>query len=63
MGDRRIFLKSLRDTSFNKDLSNEPTFGRIHLTGQYLLIFISGLIFSGNKAGFWLWKAEKTKQS
>jgi hypothetical protein len=24
------------DTSFNKDLSNELTFGRIHLAGQYL---------------------------
>ncbi len=36
MGDERIFLKSRRDTSFNKDLSNEPTFGRSHLSGQYL---------------------------
>ncbi len=36
MGDMRIFIKSRRDTSFNKDLSNEPTFGRIHLAGQYL---------------------------
>jgi hypothetical protein len=36
MGDGRIFLKSLRDASLNKDLSNEPTFGRIHLAGQYL---------------------------
>jgi hypothetical protein len=35
MGDGRIFLKSLRDASFNKDLSNEPTFGWIHLAGQY----------------------------
>jgi hypothetical protein len=25
----RIFIKSLRDTSFNKDLSKEPNFGRI----------------------------------
>jgi hypothetical protein len=32
----RIFLKSLPDTSFTKDLSNEPNFGRIHLAGQYL---------------------------
>jgi hypothetical protein len=31
-----IFLQSLRDASFNKDLSNEPIFGRIHLAGQYL---------------------------
>jgi hypothetical protein len=29
MGDGRIFLESLRDASFNKDLSNAPTFGRI----------------------------------
>ncbi len=36
MEDGRIFLKNLRDTSFNKDLSNEPAFGRIHLAGQYL---------------------------
>ncbi len=36
MGDGRIFLKSRRDTSFNKDLSNEPNLGRIHLAGQYL---------------------------
>ena len=36
MGDGQIFLKSLRGASFNKDLSNEPTFGRIHLAGQYL---------------------------
>jgi hypothetical protein len=26
MGDGRIFLKTRRDASFNKDLSNEPTF-------------------------------------
>ena len=37
MGDGRIFLKNLRDTSFNKDLSNEPTFGRIHLAGSFKL--------------------------
>jgi hypothetical protein len=36
MGDGRIFLKSLREASSNKILLNEPTFGRIHLTGQYL---------------------------
>ncbi len=35
MGDGRIFLKTRRDVSFNKVLSNEPTFGRIHLAGQY----------------------------
>ncbi len=36
MGDGRIFLKTSRDTSLNKDLSNEPNFDRIHLAGQYL---------------------------
>jgi hypothetical protein len=33
MGDGRIFLKSIRDASFNKDLSNEPYFDQIHLAG------------------------------
>jgi hypothetical protein len=36
MGGGRIFLKSLCDTSFNKDPSNESNFGRIHLAGHYL---------------------------
>ncbi len=36
MGDRRIFLKTRRNASFNKDLSNEPNFDWIHLAGQYL---------------------------
>ncbi len=36
MGDGRIFRKTGRNTSFNKDLSNEPNFNRIHLAGQYL---------------------------
>ncbi len=36
MGDGQILLKHRRDNSFNKDLSNEPNFGRIHLAGQYL---------------------------
>ncbi len=31
-----LLLKTGRDASFNKDLSNEPNFGRIHLPGQYL---------------------------
>ncbi len=31
MGDGWIFLKSRCDASFNKDLSNEPNFDRIHL--------------------------------
>jgi hypothetical protein len=35
-GGREDFSKSLRDTSFKKDLSNEPNFLRIHLAGQYL---------------------------
>ncbi len=37
-GDGQIFLKTRRDASFNKDLSNEPNFDRIHLAGQYLYI-------------------------
>ncbi len=36
MGDGWIFLKTHRDASFNKDLSNEPNFKRIQLAGQYL---------------------------
>ncbi len=36
MGNWQIFLKSLGDASFNKDLSNEPNFYQIHLAGQYL---------------------------
>ncbi len=36
MGDGRIFLKTGRDDSFNKDLSNEPNLDRIHVAGQYL---------------------------
>ena len=36
MGDGWILLKPRRDNSFNKDLSNEPNFGWIHLAGQYL---------------------------
>ncbi len=35
-GGRANFLKNLCNTSFNKDLSNEPTFGLIHIAGQYL---------------------------
>ena len=35
-GGGRIFLESRRYVSFNKDLSNEPNFNRIHLAGQYL---------------------------
>jgi hypothetical protein len=33
MGVGRIFLKTGRNASFNKDLSNEPNFDRIHLAG------------------------------
>ena len=40
MGDGRIFIKSRRYTSFNKDLSIEPYFNRIHLAGQYLELHI-----------------------
>jgi hypothetical protein len=35
-GGGRIFLKTRRGVSFNKVLWNEPTFGLIHLAGQYL---------------------------
>ncbi len=35
--DGRIFLKNLRDTSINKDLSNEPNFGLTHLAGPLSL--------------------------
>jgi hypothetical protein len=35
-GGGQIFLKNLRYTNFNKDLSNEPNYGQIHLAGQYL---------------------------
>jgi hypothetical protein len=31
MGDGRIFLKTGRDASFHKDLSNEPNLNLIHL--------------------------------
>jgi hypothetical protein len=30
------FSKNLRISLFNKYISNEPIFGRIHLAGQYL---------------------------
>ncbi len=38
MGGGRIFLETFRASLFNDDLSNEPHFGRIHLSvsGQYL---------------------------
>ncbi len=34
MGDRRIILKIIRTSHFNKGLLNEPNFGRIYLAGQ-----------------------------
>jgi hypothetical protein len=43
MGDGRIFLKTRLNVSFKKGLSNEPTFGLIHLAGQYLLISLKFL--------------------
>jgi hypothetical protein len=43
-----VFYKNLCDTSFNKDLSNKPTFGWIHLAGQYL----QGLSQDGRGADF-----------
>ncbi len=46
MGDGWIFLKTRRDVSFNKVLSNEPNFGRIHLTGQYLYSCFSSSLCS-----------------
>ncbi len=33
---RAKFAENLRASSFQKDLSNETTFGQIHLDGQYL---------------------------
>jgi hypothetical protein len=36
MGGGLIFLKTRRDATFNKDLSNAPNFDWIHLAGQYL---------------------------
>ncbi len=33
-GGQADFSKNRRASSFNKDLSNEPNFGRIHLAGQ-----------------------------
>ncbi len=40
MGGGRIFQKTRRDVSFNKVLWKEPTFGLIHLAGQYLQVQI-----------------------
>jgi hypothetical protein len=51
MGDGRIFLKSRRDVSFKKGLSNEPTFGLIHLAGQYLEKFEDFLVYTGKGRG------------
>ncbi len=36
ISDGRILSKNLGASLFNDDLLNEPTFGRIHLAGQYL---------------------------
>jgi hypothetical protein len=46
MGGGRIFLKNLCDTSFDKDLSNEPSYGRIHLAGHTFkqLLYILNII-------------------
>jgi hypothetical protein len=45
-GGRADFSKNLRASIFNKGLSNEPNFGRIHLAGQYLVIngFLGSLV-------------------
>jgi hypothetical protein len=36
MGGRADFSNNLGTSPFNKYLSNEPNFDRIHLAGQYL---------------------------
>jgi hypothetical protein len=51
MGDGQIFLKSRRNVSFKKGLSNEPTFGLIHLAGQYLEKFEDFLVYTGKGRG------------
>jgi hypothetical protein len=48
MADGRIFLKTSAPL-FNKSLSNGPNFGRIHLTGQYLVPFNIILLFQDAK--------------
>jgi hypothetical protein len=42
MEDGWIFLKNHCNTSFNKDLPNEPTFGLIHLAWTVPLKWILG---------------------
>ena len=36
MGGGRVFVKTVSASLFKEDPSNEPNFGQIHLTGQYL---------------------------
>ncbi len=36
MGGRWVFVKTVSASLFKEDPSNEPNFGQIHLTGQYL---------------------------
>ncbi len=48
MGDGKILLKILRDTSLNKNLSNEPNFGLIHLAGQYSTFKINSFVKLSN---------------
>ncbi len=60
MGYGRIFLKSLCDTSFNKDLSNEPNFGR--LAGQYLQLPYIKATFHTKHLIIWLDLANLTKK-
>ncbi len=45
MGGGRIFLKTFRTSLFNEDLSNEPNFDRIHLTGQCLQELVKFVIW------------------
>ena len=63
MGDGRIFLKSLCDTSFNKDLLNEPNFGRIHLAGQYLQLPYIKATFHTKHLIIWLDLANLKKKN
>ncbi len=35
MGGGQIFLKTFRASLFNEGLSNEPNFGKFHLTGSW----------------------------
>jgi hypothetical protein len=53
MGDGRIFFKNLRASLFNDDLSNEPNFGRVHLTGQFFEIRVKYPFYVVQGPLFW----------